>query len=42
MGLIDMMVYHKQRRDYFKWIFAIVVFVLGLMMTWSEAGGQTF
>lgn len=34
-----MMLYFKQRRDYFKWIFALLIFLLGLMMTWSEAGG---
>ncbi len=36
-----MMVYYKQHRDYFKWILALIVFLLGLMVTWSEAGGET-
>jgi len=36
-----MMVYHKQQRNYFRWVFALIVFLLGLMMTWSEAGGET-
>jgi len=36
-----MMVYHKQEKDYFKWLFALIVFLLGLMLTWSEAGGAT-
>ena len=35
-----MMVYYKQQRDYFKWVFALMVFLLGLMVTWSEAGGE--
>lgn len=40
-GKLPMMIYYKKERDYFKWVFALIVFMLGLMLTWSEAGGET-
>jgi hypothetical protein len=38
MGLIKMMIYYRKESDYFKWVFAVAVFALAMMLTWSKAG----
>ncbi len=31
-------VYVKKEKDYFKWVFALIVFALAMMVTFSEVG----